>query len=138
MTATANTAPIRRTSSSPLFLAKDLHGTNNIDNCGVLTNEDVPGALKRVRTWQQPQLHRDLEMMAPMIAPMERTPPMIDARRTDTTSKNVGDLNIDNARAHRLQPPDREFHRGADLHRRGWSRPDRILGGLTGSPTGCR
>ena len=45
----------------PTFLAKDLHGTNNIDNCGVLTimNGEDDWRRYRSRGQQQPRLHQE-------------------------------------------------------------------------------
>ncbi len=69
----------------PTFLAKDLHGTDNIDNGGSITNV-VPAAAGA-----------DATILNNNLMYTKFTAPDNDADADDNTSKNVGDLNVGNA-----------------------------------------
>lgn len=69
----------------PTFLAEDLHGTDNIDNGGSITNT-IPSAAAEGSTI----LNNNL-MYTKFTAPDD------DADAKDNTSKNVGDLSVGNA-----------------------------------------
>ena len=125
----ANMPILRRTSSSPPSWPRICMGrtTSTIAACFGLT-EDVPATDAGTR----PTKSSPTTKMEPMIAPMDR-----NWHRRGYNLEKRGRLEHRQRSARLIQPPDREFHRGADLHRRWWSRPDRILGWHTGSPAGC-
>ena len=84
-TAAANTEPTVNV-LFPTFLAKDLHGTDNIDNGGVLTNSnpDTVG-------------DADEAILSNNLMYTKFTAPDADPDADDNTSKNVGDLSVGNA-----------------------------------------
>ena len=103
-----------------------MHGTGNIDNCGVhylrhstlvmvgeILNNLIVHRVRRCRT------------------------PAEDCHATDTSSKNVGDLNTDNFEPIAFNHLTGHFTEAFVLHRHEWNRSVRILGWLSGSPTGC-
>lgn len=78
----------------PTFLAKDMHGTDNIDNCGVLIRAEDDGD--------------DTTLDDPLVYSKFGADGVNDCRKAsgegvtpevtaDATSKNVGDLSVDNA-----------------------------------------
>ena len=71
----------------PIFLAEDLHGTNNIDNCGVLTVAEDPTADEATNNLTYTK-NGDNDCA-------DGTEAGVD--EADMTSKNVGGLSVDNA-----------------------------------------
>ena len=77
----------------PSYLAKDMHGTDNIDNCGVLIRAADDGVDTTADT---PLIYTALGAKGVndcRAADPDATPPVT----ADPTSKNVGDLNLSNA-----------------------------------------
>ena len=76
----------------PIFLAKDLHGTNNIDNCGVLKN-DVPNDAGDDNATDP----GDYNLTYTKNGDNDCADGKTTGITADVTSKNVGLLSIDNA-----------------------------------------
>ena len=56
----------------------------------------------------------------------------------DPTTKNVGDLSVDNAEPVAFNHLTGHFTEALVQHRRGWIRPDRILGRYADHPARCQ
>ena len=86
---TANTAATANI-LFPTFLAKDMHGTDNIDNCGMLNFRPDPATAD-----DDNLMYTDFGDKGKNDCKAD-DPDTID-NEGDTTSKNVGDLSVDNA-----------------------------------------
>ena len=77
----------------PTFLAKDLHGTNNIDNCGVIIIENATGDTDEVRMMNNSLIHTEHGDDGVN----DCADGTVGEITKDMTSKNVGGLSILNA-----------------------------------------